>query len=301
MKKVYFFVVLTAFLFGTMEVALKLAGSEMDPFQLTFLRFMIGGLLLLPFAAAEMRKRNIRLTLKELLYLLYVGILGIPLSMLFFQLGVMNSNASTASVLISVNPLFTMIFAHFMTDEKLKKNNVIVLLIGLLGILFMIKPWDLQAGNTVKGVVLMLLAALFFGLYTVAGKISVQKMGIMAQTSISFILGSLVLLMVILFMGRPVVSGIAENWLLVAYISIFVTGLGYFSYFTAIKLSDATTGSIAFFLKPAIAPVMAVIFLKETILWNTYIGIGLILVASWLNIRGKKKEVTLNEAVRRDN
>ena len=35
MKKVYFFVVLTAFLFGTMEVALKLAGSEMDSFQLT--------------------------------------------------------------------------------------------------------------------------------------------------------------------------------------------------------------------------------------------------------------------------
>lgn len=56
MKKVYFFVVLTAFLFGTMEVALKLAGSELDPFQLTFLRFFIGGVLLLPFAAAELKK-----------------------------------------------------------------------------------------------------------------------------------------------------------------------------------------------------------------------------------------------------
>ena len=124
MKKVYFFVVLTAFLFGTMEVALKLAGSEMDSFQLTFLRFMIGGLLLLPFAIVEMRKNHVRLVLKDFAYLLYVGILGIPLSMLFFQLGVMHSNAATASVLISINPLFTMLFAHFMTDEKLKKKNV---------------------------------------------------------------------------------------------------------------------------------------------------------------------------------
>ena len=115
MKKVYFFVVLTAFLFGTMEVALKLAGSEMDSFQLTFLRFMIGGILLLPFAIVEMRKNHVRLALKDFAYLLYVGILGIPLSMLFFQLGVMHSNAATASVLISINPLFTMIFAHFMT------------------------------------------------------------------------------------------------------------------------------------------------------------------------------------------
>lgn len=296
MKKVYFFVVLTAFLFGTMEVTLKLTGSEMDSFQLTFLRFMIGGLLLLPFAMGELKKNKVKLAFKDFAYLLYVGILGIPLSMLFFQLGVMNSNASTASVLISINPLFTMIFAHFMTEEKLKKSNVIVLLIGLLGILFMIKPWDLQKGNTVIGIVFMLLAALFFGLYTVAGKISVKKMGIMAQTSISFILGSLVLLIIMLFMGRPIVAGVADNWLAVAYISVFVTGLGYFSYFMAIKLSDATTGSIAFFLKPAIAPVMAVIFLGETILWNTYIGIGLILVASWLNIQGKRKEVRLSES-----
>lgn len=295
MKKVYFFVVLTAFLFGTMEVALKLAGSELDSFQLTFLRFMIGGLLLLPFAVAEMRKNRVKLELKDFAYLLYVGILGIPLSMLFFQMGVIHSNAATASVLISINPLFTMVFAHFMTEEKLKKNNVIVLLFGLLGILFMIKPWNLQEGNSVLGVVLMLLAAIFFGWYTVAGKISVQKMGIMAQTSISFILGALVLLIIMLFMGKPIVAGVAEHWMLVAYISIFVTGLGYFSYFTAIRLSDATTGSIAFFLKPAIAPFMAVIFLKESILWNTYVGIVLILIASWLNIRGKRKEVRLSE------
>ncbi len=273
---------------------MKLAGSEMDSFQLTFLRFMIGGLLLLPFAVGELKKNKIRLSPKDFAYLLYVGILGIPLSMLFFQLGVMNSNASTAAVLISINPLFTMVFAHFMTEEKLKKNNVLVLAIGLLGILSMIKPWDLQEGNTVIGILFMLLAAIFFGWYTVAGKISVKKMGIMAQTSISFIFGSLVLLVIMLFMGKPIVAGVAENWLAVGYISVFVTGLGYFSYFMAIKLSDATTGSIAFFLKPAIAPVMAVIFLGEDILWNTYLGIGLILLASWLNIQGKRKEVNLN-------
>ena len=42
-------VLLTAFFFSTMEVALKLAASGMDSLQLTFLRFLIGGLILLPF------------------------------------------------------------------------------------------------------------------------------------------------------------------------------------------------------------------------------------------------------------
>lgn len=295
MNKAYGFVVLTAFLFGTMEVACKLAGNELDPFQLTFIRFMIGGLLLMPFAVAELRKNSISLKIKDFLVLAGVGILGIPLSMVFFQLGVINSNASTASVLISINPLFTMVFAHFFTEEKLNRHKFIVLGLGFLGLIFMIKPWNIQEGNTVIGIVYMLLAAVFFGAYTIAGKMSVQKMGIMAQTSISFILGSLVLLVVTLIMGRPVVEGVADNLPLVMYISIFVTGLGYFSYFMAIKMSDAATGSLAFFLKPAIAPVMAVIFLKESILWNTYVGIALILAASYMNIRYQRNGNEIKE------
>ncbi|MDO4544907.1 MAG: DMT family transporter [Bacillota bacterium] len=290
MKKAYFFVVLTAFLFGTMEVACKAAGNQLDPFQLTFLRFAIGGLLLLPFAVAELRRSHIRLSWKDFLILAGVGTLGIPISMVFFQLGVMTSNAATASVLISINPLFTMVFAHFLTEEKMTRQKIYVLLIAMVGLVFMIKPWNLQEGNTVAGVIFMLLAAIFFGLYTVAGKLSVQKMGIMAQTSISFILGSLVLFIIIVVTGKPVLAGVGDNLLLVLYVGIFVTGLGYFSYFMAIKLADATTGSFAFFLKPAIAPVMAVIFLRETILWNTYVGIGLILLASYMNIKYQRKE-----------
>lgn len=297
MKKAYVFVILTAILFGTMEVACKAAGNGLDPFQLTFLRFAIGGLILLPFAIVELRKNQIKLNAKDFLILAGVGALGIPISMVFFQIGVINSNAATASVLICINPMFTMVFAHFFANEKLNRNKFIVLAIGLVGLIFMIKPWNVQEGNTVFGIVCMLLAAIFFGAYTVAGKVSVQKMGIMAQTSISFILGSLILLIIILITGKPVIAGVGDNLLLVLYVGIFVTGLGYYCYFMAIKASDASTGSLAFFIKPAIAPVMAVIFLKETILWNTYVGIALILVSSYMNIRYQRKENELKEKI----
>ena len=90
-------------------------------------------------------------------------------------------------------------------------------------------------------------------------------------------------------MGRPVLEGVASNIPIVLYVGIFVTGIGYFCYFKAIELSDAATGSFAFFLKPAIAPVLAAIILKETILWNTITGIGLILAASLMNILHQKR------------
>ena len=109
MGKAYICVLLTAFIFGTMEVALKIGASTMDPFQLTYLRFAIGGLILLPFGMAEIRKRGIHLTIRDYLELAVIGTIGVVISMVLFQLGVMSSNASTASVLFCVNPFFTII------------------------------------------------------------------------------------------------------------------------------------------------------------------------------------------------
>ncbi len=289
MRKVYCYVVITAFLFGSMEVACKVGGTSLDAFQLTFLRFAIGGLVLLPFAIGELKRRNIRLTFKDLLQLAGVGTVGIPVSMVLFQESIMHSNASTVSVLICTSPFFTMIFAHVFTDEKLNRSKLQVLGIALLGVFFMLRPWDVQQGNTMFGMSLMLLAAFFFGAYTVAGKVCASKMGLIAQTSFSFLFGSAVLLVIILILGRPVLAGVPQNIPIVLYVGIFVTGIGYYCYFKSIDMSDAATGSFAFFLKPAIAPVLALIILKETILWNTIVGIVLVLCASLLNILRQKQ------------
>lgn len=289
MRRVYCYVVITAFLFGSMEVACKVGGSSLDSFQLTFLRFAIGGLVLLPFAIRELKQRQIRLTAKDLLQLAGVGTVGIPVSMVLFQVSIMHSNASTVSVLICTSPFFTMIFAHLFTDEKLDRGKLKVLGIALLGVVFMLRPWDVQQGNSMFGMGLMLLAAFFFGAYTVAGKVCSSRMGLIPQTSFSFLLGSAILLVIILILGKPVLAGVSDNIPIVLYVGIFVTGIGYFCYFKAIDMSDAATGSFAFFLKPAIAPVLALIILKETILWNTVLGIVLVLCASLMNILRQKQ------------
>lgn len=291
MKKVYLSVVAAAFLFGTMEVALKTAGGGFDPFQLTALRFLIGGLILLPFALKELEEKKIKLRAGDFLYLGIVGTVCIPVSMLLFQIGVMKSNASTASVLISMNPLFTLVFARLIGGEKITRNRVIALITGAVGALVMVAPWNPQPGNTPEGIICVVLAAVTFGLYTVLGKKATAVMGLFPQTSISFIEGSLVLFIIIAVMGKPVFSGVLENWAVLMYISFFITGLGYIMYFLAIKYSDAITGSITFFIKPAIAPVIAVIALDETVPVHGIIGILIVLAASFINLReGRKME-----------
>ena len=298
MKKAYTCVLITAFLFGSMEVSCKIGGNELDPFQLTFLRFLIGGLVLLPFGLSHLKKNRIKLMPKDLLVLTGVGVLGIPISMVLFQMSIMMCNASTVSVLICVNPFFTMVFAHIFTDEKLNRYKLIVLAIALAGIFFMMRPWDVQEGNSVLGMLLMILAAFFFGLYTIAGKTITAKIGTYAQTSLSFLFGCGVLLIIMLIAGKPVIANVADNIPITLYTGIFVTGIGYFCYFKAIELADAATGSFAFFLKPAIAPIIALIVLHETILWNTILGIILVLIASLLNIMYQRKALSMQKLQR---
>ena len=74
--KKYIWVVLTAFAFGTMEIALKIGGGDFTALQLTFLRFLIGGLFLLPFAVHDLKKRAYHLTKKDFGYLCLLGFFG---------------------------------------------------------------------------------------------------------------------------------------------------------------------------------------------------------------------------------
>ena len=277
-------ILIAAFAFATMEAVLKLAAAGLDSMQLTAVRFLIGGLVLLPFGLAEKRRKGVTLTMRDHWWLLLLGVVCIPVSMMLFQVGVVHSNASTASVLFCINPLFTMVLAHFFANERMTKRKGIAFVISLGGIFMMMRPWDIQEGNSFYGLTLMLLAALTFSIYTIMGKRSLARIGNTLQTSLSFLYGSAVLLVAMVIMDRPILTGLAENWLVVAYISVFVTGIGYLAYFKAIEYSDATTGSITFLIKPAIAPFIAMILLGEDLLWNSYVGLVLILAASLLNL-----------------
>ena len=126
-------------------------------------------------------------------------------------------------------------------------------------------------------------------LYSIMGKRTISRVGVFTQISLSFFMGSLVLLLIMIIMGRPIIQGVTSHLPLIIYIGIFVTGVGYLCLNLAVKMSDATTGSISFFIKPAIAPIFAVLLLKESVLWNTVVGILFLISASFLTLYDAKR------------
>ena len=57
----------SGFIFSTMEIVSKTIATDINPFQLNFLRFFIGALILLPAAIKGIKKRNVQLGTTDLL------------------------------------------------------------------------------------------------------------------------------------------------------------------------------------------------------------------------------------------
>ena len=276
-----------------MEVAAKYTGGAFNSIQLTFLRFLIGGIMLLPFAISDLKKRGHSLTAGDLGYLLFLGVISISISMTLLQVSMIGINANLAAIIICTNPLFTMIFAHFVADDPFTKRKAVVLLLMLIGLVIVANPAEVLSGG-IDPLYLgcAVVAAVTFGLYTAYGKRRIASIGGMAQNAFSFLFGCAVLLPVMLIADIPIFGGISAQTLpVLLYLGIFVTGLGYYFYMKAIELGGPSVASIAFFLKPVIAPILAFIVLGEPITANLIVGVLFILAGSYVNMAPGLKAV----------
>ena len=161
MKRGYLFIALATLFFSTMEIALKEVAGLFNPVQLNLTRFLIGGLVLIPFARRMLRKRGVRIDGLSLVKLAGLGFLGIVVSMTLYQLAVENTNASVVAVLFSCNPVFVLVFAGLILRTQILRQHVMALVLECLGILILINPLDTSISTA--GITFTLLSTAVFG------------------------------------------------------------------------------------------------------------------------------------------
>lgn len=279
MKKVILSILFSAFVFSSIEVSGKLISGQLNAFQVTFIRFLIGALLLFPFAIRDIKSRQLVLKKDDFLFLLLEGSLCIPISMALLQLSVYFTKASTAAVMMSTNPIFMVIFSYFILGERINKRTIGAIIISFIGVLFIFNP--LKISYDIKGMLIALLAAVTFSLYSVLSKKRISIYGGYIFNFFSFILGDIVLLILLLMFKVPILQGInSKNVLVLIYMGIFITGLGYIFYLYAIQKTSAAISSFVFFIKPALAPILSVLMIGEKISINVLLGIMFIILGT---------------------
>ncbi|MFX3618548.1 MAG: DMT family transporter [Sporolactobacillus sp.] len=311
MKKGYIFIAFSTLFFSTMEIAIKLIASEFNPLQLNFLRFLIGSAILAPLAIRHLRGSGFSFNKKNIRFFLFSGFMCVVVSMTFFQMAIVYAKASTVAILFSCNAAFLIPFAHFFLKEKLAKLSIVSLAISLIGMVFIINPANL---TNPLGVTLAIVGAITFALYGIIGRRGSMKFGFdgVVLSSFSFLTGSVELLVLMLltkinfiagwlqsvgmsqFSNVPVFQGI--SWATVPiliYLGIFVTGLGFCFYFLAMEETSASTASLVFFIKPALAPVLALFILGEAITSNMLAGMVLIVAGSCVQLYSDNREAHL--------
>ena len=293
----YIFIVLCAVIFSTMEVMLKTVHGVFAPMQITCLRFLVGGVLLIPFAMRSIRKKNAVLTRKDLGFFACAGFLCVVIAMSLYQMSVTYTRASIVAVIFSCNPIFVTVLAHLLLHEEIHKNHIIALILELTAALIIIDP--IHASLDPTGALLAILSAAMFSFYSVFGKKRTPRFGGIAVTCLSFLFGATELVALLLF-GRTAAGAslygalglkifidvpLFENIPLSAlpallYICCINSAAGFVCHMMAMEKTSAQEASLIFFLKPIFAPIFALIFLKEEIPLNMIVGIVCFLAGS---------------------
>lgn len=285
MKMGIIYALLTAVVFSTLEPVSKIISGEVSAFVITFWRFLIGATFLLPFGLAKIRKEKIKLSVKDIGLMTVLGVFLVCFSMIVLQLAVQMANSpANVAIVFSANSVFTILVAAIILKEPLKKIQYAALLLSIVGVCFCL---DTSMGESLPAIGLALLAAVSFSVYTVFSKKHLRSFPAIVQMTLSFLCGDLVLLLVLLGIGDNVVTGLNMSTVgPLVYLGVVVTGIGYWAYFKALEVGGPSIAALAFFIKPLLSPVIALMLNGVSLTWNVLVAAVLVLAGSCLNTYG---------------
>lgn len=276
-KRGFLYVFGAIVLFSTIEVVSKYlqsgmgTGKPLGADQVASLRFMLGGLLLLPFAVGGGRgSLAARAVRNDPVPLVLLGVVGVFLTFFLFHQGVERASASTAAVVFSGNPIFTSLLAVLLLKERLRAVGWLGIGLGFLGALAAVTGFHLSglfSRDDFLGGILVLSSALTWSAYTVYGKRYSQVYGGLTVSFLSIVAGSAMFALLLGVRGGwgELASYDAGTWGWLLYLGMVTVGIGYLLYFEGMRQVPASRGASLFYLKPILALLLAHYALGEPV------------------------------------
>ncbi|WP_458185020.1 DMT family transporter [Haladaptatus sp. NG-WS-4] len=276
-----------ATLWGGMYVVSKWGFASIPPVTLAFLRVVLGGTTLFlvvrltrpvrSFSRAEWRR---------------FGVLGgwVALTLVTQFVGTDLTNASQASLLTVLTPVFTFLLGIGVLGESLSGRNVGGMALAVAGTLVVLAgQYDLGAigrGNLV-GVLALFAASFGWAGYTVWGKPLVRTYSAL-ETATYSTLASIPLVGVLVPFELAATSPVADASVTpavvgaVLYLGVLSTAAAWFLWYRGLETLDAGVVAVFFFAQPVVGVVLGALFLSES-LGPTFLVGGVVMgVGVWL-------------------
>ena len=175
MRKIYIILpILAGFLFGSSGIFVRtLTQNGIDSTTLLFLRFSIA-IIPIVIAIALTDKSLFRIELKDIPLFLVCAICIVGLNLCYNES--MNTiPLSLAAVLLSLAPIYVLIFVHILFKEKITSKKIVCIFLAIFGCILMTGVLENSLGNvSIMGILSGIGAGLFWAVYLMASKKSIE-------------------------------------------------------------------------------------------------------------------------------
>ena len=276
--------VLMAVFWSGVFPAIHIVLGSMGVFSSVFLRFSAAALILLALLyAAEGRLR--RLSPRESVLVVGLGLLGIALYNSLFTAGLSLVEASRAALIVPTNPAFTALFAALFLKERLGAARVAGIALSVLGVL-----WVLSRGNLLvlgklefgTGELLLVLCVFIWSAYTLLGYVALSSLSPLALTAYVMAAGALPAA-VPAWLGNENLGGVTwQSWAALAYLVVFGTVLPFLWFYEGVKALGAARASQFINLVPPLAVAESILILGEPFTPALLAGSALVVAGLYL-------------------
>ena len=257
-----------------------LVDAHLPPFTIVLGRVGMAAIALLAFV--YLSGRRMPTSPRVWLAFLLMGLLNnvVPFTLIVF--GETQITSGLASIFNAITPLFTVLLAHFLTDERLTRGKAAGILIGIVGVAVLIGPDAVQGFSLTNVAQLACLGAAFvYGCAGIYGR-RFHQIGVdPIVTATGQVCGSTIILVPLAaFADRPWALGLPGAGTLGAWIALAVlsTAVAYIIYFRILASAGATNLLLVTFLIPVSALLLGTFVLGEHLAWTSFVGMALIFV-----------------------
>lgn len=281
-QKALIFILLVSLFGGAAQPVIKIGLASIPPLSFVFFRFLIAGLIVLPFFF----KRDL---LKSFWKLFPLSILG-TLNIIFAVLGIQRTAATIGQLLYAGVPILTVLFVFVLFKEKLTNNKVLGILVGFLGVASITLLPIFEKGNKFSGDLLgnILLACgvVSWSLYVVYSKKALEKFSPLTITGV-FIWTTCIIafpFFIVELLAHPGwwKSLTFSSLLAIGYSSIFTTVVTFILGQYAIKHGGSVLASLQFYLLPVVAYLSASFLLGEQLTLGIIVSGSLALLGVYI-------------------
>ncbi|MFW6318217.1 MAG: DMT family transporter, partial [Halorubrum sp.] len=270
----------SAVLFGGTFVAAKAGLAHLPPLFFVAVRFDIGAVVLVAFAATRLSRAELRpRTVGDVAGILATGVLVIGLTNALLFVGQQSVTSGVAAVIFSLNPILTPVFAGLLlADSRLSGRGVAGMGLGLLGVVLVANPSPSALLGGGLGVPLLFAAAVTSAFGAVAIRRADATLSSTARTVWGVPLAA-VLSHALSFGAGESVASLSVPPVAVAallYVGVFSGAVAYLAYFALIDETGATRSNLLFYFVPIVSAVGGWALLGETLSVLSVAGFGVI-------------------------